>query len=172
MAARKKNILENQNGQSIIEFLLFLPFMLMMYSVTMSISNSINASINQQKIARSYWHYINMNNSTIPAPLRGGAEPSNSWQVFGSSIVGWSEELFEGRIPLAPCFKFVIPLGEGADDSCEESYSGTSTQFIRIQTVYGICGATYIKSDGYNNAYPRGAATSATGNVQHCIITE
>ena len=110
MVVKKLFVKNNQKGQGIIEFLLFLPFILTMYSVILSISNAINASINQQKVARNYWHYRMMNNSTIPRPSRrGGSETADSWRKFGMEIMGWSEKL-DGPVPVAPCFKFLLPL--------------------------------------------------------------
>jgi hypothetical protein len=164
-----KNIINSDDGQGLIEFLLFLPLMLMMYSVTLSISNSINASINQQKIARGYFYYRMQNNSMIPKPRRGGQEePSKNWNVFGMQIIGWNVALENNR-PVAPCYKMNLPFASSDDDSCEESYSDRTTQFIRVLTVYGVCGATYYKEDNYNVAYPitSGAQTGAS----HCTIS-
>jgi hypothetical protein len=169
--AVNKEISKNEDGQALIEFLIFLPFMLMMYSVSMSISNAINASINQQKIARSYFYYRLSNNSTFPRPRRDTAEPSTSWKVFGFQIMGWSEKLLDQN-PVAPCFKFNVPLGDGQEDGCEDTYSGASTQFIRVKTVYGVCGATYIKRDNFNIPYPAGALNFQGGNLKHCEIIE
>jgi hypothetical protein len=172
MAAKKdESQINNEDGQALIEFLIFLPFMLMMYSVSMSISNAINASINQQKIARSYFYYRLANNSTFPRPRRDDIEPSQNWNVFGFQIMGWSEKLLNEN-PVAPCFKFAVPLGDGEDDKCEDTYSGSSTQFIRVKTVYGVCGATYIKQDNYNIPYPAGALNYNGGNLKHCEIIE
>lgn len=162
-----KKILENQNGQAIVEFLVFLPFMLMMYSVGISVSGAINASINQQKVTRSFFYYRNLNNSTIPRPRRdGGTEPSTAWSLFGHQIMGWAER-FEGTEPVAPCFKFQLPLPEAANDTCDANYTDTTTQFIRVKTVYGICGATYTKENGYSVAFPKG---SGGGQIEHCVI--
>lgn len=169
-----KRKLHSERGQGILEFLVFLPFMLMMYSVTMSLSNAINASINQQKIARAYWHYRNLNNSTIPRPRRDGQK--DSWKIFGMQIMGWAEKLEGGKnTPFAPCFKFVLPLGEDASDKCEETYTGVSSQFIRVQTVYGICGATYGKGGESGNEiidFPRGALEAGITENDHCVLIE
>ena len=165
----------DQNGQGIVEFLFFLPFMLMMYSVTVSLSGSMNASINQQKVARSFFYYRMMNNSTFPKPRRSDdGEPSDAWKKFGFQIIGWAENLAGGNeSPVAPCYKFRLPLGEGADDECDEKYTGSSSQFIRIQTVYGVCGATYFRNDeGDRISFPK-SGTPDKGNVvptEHCKI--
>lgn len=141
-------------GQALVEFLIFLPFILMMYSLILSISNSINASINQQKITRSYFYFLAAGNSTLPYPGRESSDPYKSWRQFGMQIMGWSEKL-DGKNPVAPCYKFNLLLGNEDGDECESAYTEPTTQFIRIMTVYGICGATYSDNDGFPVAYPR-----------------
>ena len=168
MDAKKKNILDEQ-GQALVEFLLFLPFMLMMYSVTTSIGNAINASINQQKITRSYFFYRAQNNSTIPAPNRE-TNTHQSWRLFGMQIIGWMDRL-ENNVPLAPCYRFRVPLGDSEGDVCESPYSGTSTQHIRIQTVYGMCGATYASGNNGVVLLPGNHSSSgAAFSGQGCLI--
>ena len=130
-----------------MEFILFLPFMLMMYSVTLAISNSINGAINQQKITRSYYYHRLQNNSTLPTPgRRPRGESSGAWKTFGMQIMGWMVRLDQGgNRPLKTCYKIKLPLGEAEGDSCDDGYSERTTQFIRVGTVYGICGATYTR---------------------------
>lgn len=142
----KRKILKNEKGQALVEFLLFLPFMLIMYSITLSISNSINASINQQKVTRNYFYYLHQNTSHMPRASRGGSSPVGTWNVFGMSIIGWMEDIV-GNQPMATCFKFRVPLGETDDDACEDGYDKTTTQFIRVGTVYGVCGTTYRRNN-------------------------
>lgn len=136
-------IIENEEGQSVIEFVIFLPFLLMMYTATMSIANAINGSLNQQKVTRAYFYYTLQNNSTFPRPYRdGGSQPYNYWTQFGMQIMGWTEKLVNEE-PVMTCYKFKIPLGTAKGDSCEKSYRTTTTQYIRVGTVYGACGTTY-----------------------------
>lgn len=139
-------LLENEQGQALIEFILFFPFLLMMYSVTLSIGNAINASINQQKQTRSYFYYRLQNNSTAPTPDR---QEGNGMRFsrLGQQVNLWGVKLL-GKNPVAACFKFNVALGEAEDDSCEEAYSDPSTQYIRVGTAYGICGATYQNDNG------------------------
>ncbi len=172
VAKNKRLTFQNEDGQSIIEFLLFLPFIIMMYSVVMSLGSAINASINQQKAARGYFYYRLANNSHYPRPSRSSTtEVSDSWTMFGTQIMGWAEKLTTGasQQPVAPCFKFALPFEEAEDDACENSYTGNTSQFIRVKTVYGSCGATYMKKDGFNVSYPR---AQSYGNIQHCVIVQ
>ena len=89
-------------------------------------------------------------------------------------IMGWSIKLDGGATPVAACFKFALPLGESVDAECEEAYEGESTQFIRVQTVYGVCGATYNNSNGEIISYPRAmfGPTNAILPDDHCKIIE
>ncbi len=160
-----------EDGQGLVEFLLFLPLMLMFYSTILSISNALNASINQQKIARSYLYYILQNNSTYPKPSRRGEDPSVAWSMFGTQIIGWAESLDgSSQAPVAPCYKLNLPFESREDDACENKYSSNTTQFMRVKTVYGLCGATYVKTvTGNNLAFPLGNIVTPT-SPQHCII--
>lgn len=167
-AVKKKEIELNEDGQALVEFLLFLPFMLIMYSITLSISNSINASINQQKVTRSYFYYIHQNTSMLPRAKRDGS--TDAWTSFGMSIIGWGEKLVDSQ-PMATCFKFRVPLGETEDDSCEEGYDKTTTQFIRVGTVYGVCGTTYRRNntDVYNRILDSAVLVTSRDS---CLISQ
>lgn len=159
------DVKKNQKGQAVLEFMVFLPFILMMYSLTMSLGNSINASINQQKVTRGYFYYRMAGDSTAPQPRRGNEGFLNNMRVIGMSVRGWMKRLVSNN-PEAPCYKFNLLLGEDSDDICEEAYSEPSTQFIRVGTVYGICGATYARNQtGFLVPYPRASANVAGTNL-------
>ena len=162
---------KNQNGQALVEFVLFLPFMLMMYSIIMNVSNAINASINQQKVTRAYFYYRMQNNSMVPKPRRGSPDPSVGWTTFGMHITGWASELYNNSVPVAACFKFNIPLGSTAEDSCKEAYNKKTTQYIRVGTVYGICGTTYKKDPTGILRLPAGGISGiSTISADSCLI--
>ena len=139
---------KNQEGQALIELILFLPFMLMMYTVVVSLGDAIHASINQQKITRAYFYYRLQNNAQISKPMRGdgGGLINAGWSQFGHYFIGWSDYLNSDN-PIAPCFKLNLPFAPGAGDTCEASYTSQTTQFVRVATVYGICGATIRKAE-------------------------
>jgi hypothetical protein len=147
MAAKKRSLIQNDRGQAIIEFAIFLPLMLILYSTVMSIGNAINGSINQQKATRSYFYFRVQNNSTVPKPIRGGAPgPYIGWNTFSMYMFGWRDKVTSGAtpVPMTACYRLRLPLQEDESDVCEEPYTDTTTQFIRVATAYGICGATYI----------------------------
>jgi hypothetical protein len=166
----QNQILKDDKGQALMEFVLFLPFMMMMFLSILSISNSINGSINQQKIVRGYFYYRASNNSTIPRPSRTGSESSDGWQTFGMQIIGWAER-FQGNTPVAPCYKFQLPFADDTEDSCEAAYSTPQTQFIRVQSVYGICGATYTKgAANHNERHPLIANPTQVTSGSACLL--
>lgn len=139
----------NQKGQALIELIIFLPLMFMFYSMISGFANAINGSINQQKITRAYFYYQVQNNSTVPKPSGSWRD----WRSFGMFYIGWKEKFASGDgvegTPVAPCYKLSIPLAAAGNDNCAEKYTTPSTQHIRVQTVYGICGATYNRQDSF-----------------------
>jgi hypothetical protein len=172
----------NQKGQALIELILFLPFMLMMYTVVVSLGDSIYASINQQKITRAYFYYRMQNNSQISKPQRndGGGLINSTWTQFGHFFIGWADYL-NSDSPVAPCFKLNLPFAPGAGDSCDTSYTNLTTQFVRVATVYGVCGATIGKgteSPGDFVELPGGMAGSGSSildtilDASNCLISQ
>lgn len=138
----------NQKGQALIELIIFLPLMFMFYSMIAGFANAINGSINQQKITRSYFYYRAQHNSTLPKP--DVDKTFTNWKTFGMYIIGWREYFAAGgQKPVSPCYKLTVPLGTNGTDNCEEPYTTPNTQYIRVQTVYGICGTTYERFDSY-----------------------
>jgi hypothetical protein len=142
---------DNQKGQALIELIIFLPLMFMFYSMISGFANAINGSINQQKIARSYFYYRVQGNSMVPKP--DADQTYMNWKTFGMFYVGWKDK-FISQKPISPCYKLSIPLAPGATDNCEDRYMTKSTMFIRVQTVYGICGASYARSDTFVSLIP------------------
>jgi hypothetical protein len=136
--AKMKN---KQKGQALIELIIFLPIMFMLYSLISGFANAINGSINQQKVTRAYFYYRAQNNSTIPKPDVGRI--FINWSKFGMFFIGWKEYFSSGDLPMLPCYKVSIPMKATATDKCEEKYTKTTSQYIRVGTVYGMCGATF-----------------------------
>ena len=141
-----KNIMKNETnekGQALIELIVFLPLMFTLYSVISGFASSINGSINQQKIARAYFYYRAQNNSTIPKP--DADKVYQSWGRFGMFYIGW-KDYFKGQgVPVMPCYRVSIPLKAANRDLCENTYTTETTLYVRVGTVYGTCGATFLQ---------------------------
>ncbi len=130
----------NQKGQALIELIVFLPLMFTVYAIISGFANAINGSINQQKFTRSYFYYRIQNNSTVPKPDK--ERTYSQFSQFGMYFVGWKLSFVDFQ-PMAPCYKVSIPMRSAPRDNCTESYSEPNTLYMRVGTVYGVCGATY-----------------------------
>jgi hypothetical protein len=168
-----KNFKSSQSGQALIELIVFLPLIITLYSVISGFANSINGSINQQKVTRSYFYYRIQNNSNIPGPR--SFYPN--WKVFGMYYIGWKDK-FEGSEespdPIMPCYKVSIPFKNEPEDACGEAYTKKESTWIRVGTVYGVCGTTFFNNNGKVFAVPDGgfADFSVLTERDGCIITQ
>lgn len=135
-----------ENGQALIEFIIFLPLLITLYSVVGGYAGSINGSINQLKITRSYFYSRALNNSTLPGPSISGNY--KTWSRFGMYFIGWKDYFLGGNTPVMPCYKVNIPFKGSTPDRCEDPYTATSSLYVRVGTAYGICGATYENRGG------------------------
>ena len=148
MVVKNKKLL-SEKGQALVEFMLFLPFMLIMYTLVLSVSSSINGAINQQKVTRGFFYYRAMNNSVMPKPRRG-ENFYQKFRIFGMQVSGWKIKTI-GDSPVLACYKFRVPMSAGVEDqNCDERYPAGFTQFVRVGTVYGICAETHLTDDSNN----------------------
>lgn len=154
-------MMKNEKGQALIELIIFLPLIVTLYSVISGFANSINGSINQQKITRAYFYNRIQNNSTIPGPgVVRGEYPA--WSLFGMFYIGWKDYFKNAGSPVMPCYKVNIPFKDSPKDKCEDSYNTAVTLWVRVGTIYGICGATYLHSNQKVFSVPDGGMTPFT----------
>lgn len=164
-----KEILKNEQGQALVEFVLFLPLMLVMYVTIVSLGNAINGSINQQKIARGYFYSRILNNSTIPKPSKRDQSFRN-WRQFGMFFIGYAERK-EGNTPVSACYKLELPT-PSSENTCDK-YAKTSTTFVRVSTAFGICGGTYLRSNDdvtWTSAASNQDGVRVASSIQGCTI--
>lgn len=167
-----KRNLKSQKGQALIELIIFLPLIVTLYSVISGFANSINGSINQQKITRAYFYNRIQNSSTFPGPGLVMDE-FQSWRSFGMFYIGW-KDYFKGDEPVMPCYKVSIPFKDSPQDKCEDSYSTEKTLWVRVGTVYGVCGGTFYHSSGNVFYVPDGGFGSFSSVVDKssCLISQ
>lgn len=164
---------KTQKGQALIELIIFLPLMITIYSVIGGFASSINGSINQQKITRAYFYYRVQNNSTIPGPTAN--TQFDQWKQFGMFFIGWRDYFKDGSTaPVMPCYKISIPFKEAPSDKCEDKYTDPKTLWVRVGTVYGICGQTYLHQNGSVYYLPDliGGDFKQTIDLNSCLITK
>jgi hypothetical protein len=163
---------KDQSGQALIELIIFLPLLFTLYSMISGFASAINGSINQQKVTRSYFYFRAQNNSMLPKPDEG--KTFLAWRKFGMYMIGWKDYFEGGDSPVMPCYRISIPLTPGNGDKCGERYTTESTQYIRVATVYGICGATFMKNSSSNSVFyapdMRGVGFEELVDVTSCLI--
>lgn len=136
---------KNQKGQALIELIVFLPLMFTFYSMISGFAGAINGSINQQKATRAYFYYRVQGNPFVPKP--DADDTHQGWGKFGMFFVGWMDQM-QSDNPVAPCYRVSVPMAKNKNEKCDQAYSEQSTQYIRVGTAYGICGATFVRAQG------------------------
>lgn len=172
---KKKNIfLENEKGQAIFEFVIFLPFLIFIYTAFVNISSSINGSINQQKATRGYLYRILLQDSK--APNRNNLEylSSQGRNVIGMSSVGWRVKSKGDTQSYGACYKFLSLFGSGEGEECDDLRVGElQSNFIKVFTFYGVCANTYMRSkNGFfeeTHFFRNGLYSNVVGSDQ-CVL--
>ena len=139
MDAKKKR----SHGQAIFEVILFLPFLIYLFKLIITFGNSINGSINQQKILRSTY-YLYVNNSSYILRKEDLEELlSAGFKSAGFLALAWAKEERDTQI-IASCYKIDKLFGNPSEEQCDErAPQSDRTDFIRIFTYYGVCGPYY-----------------------------
>ncbi len=144
--------IKNQKGQSIFEFLIFLPLLVMLIGVFYSFGNSLNMSINQQKQVRGYFYYITKGNSYGITYGNLKELKDAGIRKVGMFSLGWRiKESSSGKNSFATCTKIVSSLSGGDEDCDSDSrVAEGASKFIRAFTMYGICTNSFAALDnGY-----------------------
>lgn len=164
-----KKILESK-GQALIEFILFLPLLIGIYSFVKGYAQSIFSSINQQKIIRSYFYYRIQNSSMFPVPATIQGVYQN-WNYFSVFFIGWMDYNYQDY-PIMSCYKPDIFFNAGENELCQESYSEKVTPWVKVGSVYGVCGASYYQTNGNVYLIPEGknVPVGVISDQRSCII--
>ena len=163
MAARR------EDGQALMEFVIFIPFLIGLLSLMFTVAGAINGSINQQKSARGYFYHTIKGNSTLPLSRTVMNLKSIGMKGIGMFSIGWTDEIINGNQPVAPCYQVNSLMAGELDDECKEPYNHADqkSRFIKVFTMYGVCGNFYyITNKGnYRHAVQEGSSNAA------CAIT-
>lgn len=173
-----KTILKNQKGQAIFELIIFLPFLIFLYTIYSTTGNAINGSINQQKAVRGYFYGLLRGNSYINTTTDLDEFSEKAISVVGFSALGWREKSASGgQRSFAPCFKFSSLLKNDSSEECdskerdEDNDGQPISRYVRVFTFYGICGPVYnkISDGGAGNYYDINPAQQ--NNPGNCILS-
>ncbi|HLE11250.1 MAG: hypothetical protein A2504_10715 [Bdellovibrionales bacterium RIFOXYD12_FULL_39_22] len=133
----------NHQGQAIFEFIAFLPVMILLYYLLITVSSAINGSINQQKVVRGYFFQLNRYNSMSSDINDLLTFAGGGIKYAGMDMIGWTtmEDTGQTTTPLAACYEMKLFAGE-APEKCNDRSSPT-TNFIKPTTVFGLCSTSY-----------------------------
>ncbi len=156
-----------QKGQALFEFIVFIPFMLVLITTMVTIVGSINASINQVKATRGYLYAILNNNSAgINSDLLRKYKDSYGLSVVGAYAIGWREQA-DGENSLASCFKISTFVGEKPEnEKCEDQVTEAYSTFIKVKTMYGICTGTYTLSENMGLDWRMASSTNSCALIE------
>ncbi|MDH4466551.1 MAG: pilus assembly protein [Bacteriovoracaceae bacterium] len=171
ISTTEKKIIDNENGQALIELVVLFPLFIMMFGFLINVGNSINVAINQQKVTRAYFYAYAKSNSMFPLNDSFYPDsPLSQWTQFSMSFIGWRERFKSGtQLPRLACVRLKIPYLPIKETTCE-SYQQEKTEFIRIGTVYGLCGATYTRA-GAPDQFFRGVVSSPADVASEAACT-
>lgn len=146
-----KKILSNEKGQAFFEMIMFVPFMLFLFTLIVTFGSAINGAINQNKILRGYFWHITRHNSygTPQSTLKVLADKGVT--EVGLHVIGYREQREGSDKSHAACYRINRFFGGTKDETCEEPSAGEdSTAYIRVYTLYGVCAASYgAVNDGF-----------------------
>ena len=132
-----------------------------MFIVLVTVTSSINGSINQLKSTRGYFFYSIKNNSNVPTASDLNSYKINGLTHVGAYSFGWKSSGSNKNV-FSPCYNMPKFLGGGSStkgerwsgikatpvatgETCESSipYDVGFSSFIKVATVFGICSASY-----------------------------
>jgi hypothetical protein len=160
----------NQEGQAVFELLIFLPFLLFLYTIYYTAGNAINGSINQQKAVRGYFYTLVKGNSYLSTSLDLKDNKDHNILLVGFNAIGWRDHSPDQKNSIAPCFTFSSLLKSNTSEKCEgdERDEEGSSRYIRLFTFYGVCGPTYtLGKDGSFTIEPNAQGIGGNGS---CIL--
>lgn len=169
--------IKNQKGQSLFEFLVFMPLLVMLIGVFYSFGSGLNMSINQQKAVRGYFfHLLKGNSYGINFPDLVYLSNAGVKRV-GVFSIGWRvKESSGGKQSFGSCFKVSNVLAKNDGEECEGSDRPTegSSRFIRAFTMYGLCGNSFVESNGsyYWSEDPGDAGRSNQIKFEDCTLSK
>lgn len=149
----REKMIKNNKGQSVVEFLFFLPFIIVLFVMTIAITSSINGAINQQKAARSFFFFISKSNPKYPSLQNLSRFSGRGLKTVGVQVIGWMD-YGKGEVPVAPCYSLESLISDVASDTCEApgaSDGDATSKFIRSYTLFGVCSSYVYKTDNQNH---------------------
>lgn len=165
-----KDIFNNEEGQALFEAMIFIPILLYLVVMMITIGNSINTAINHNKAARTYTFYIMRGNSDAVGKFDIN-RLNGTLSELGNFMIGWSDEMggAGGESPIAPTFQIpTLPWAPAAEENCQDRGDPEDTTCIKVFTLFGVCGETFNKTGDalFRNTDPGIATLNSSCNFK------
>ncbi len=150
----------DENGQSVIEFLIMLPVMIAMVIILVRVNTAVQISIVNQKYARSHTLALAFNSPIYPARRRSDGSPGLAMgqmveKGYNRMVIGVSENAMSeddgGRYSPKAVTQMVArsqttSLGAGPDKEEPDRRSE-----VRVRTTVSLCSNTWViqKNSGW-----------------------
>lgn len=135
----REGLLKSESGQSVVEFLIFLPLLVGITSLLIRVNTLIQISIVDQKYARAQTFFLTYNHAYYPQ-LTYRLDPDIGLIKTGSNqmVLGVSDNLISrGATPLASTQNIVRPGKQvgNTDPQAEPSSRG----IVRVRDTVALC---------------------------------
>lgn len=135
----KEKFIMDERGQAFFEMIMFVPFMLFLFTLIVTFGNSVNGAINQNKITRGFFYATTRNNSygmtfSTLSSLQGRGVGN-----AGLHVIGYRDTA-EGENPFGACYRINRFFGGRKEEECKDPIRGAEeSSYIRVFTFYGVC---------------------------------
>lgn len=149
MDVKQKQKILNDKGQAFFEMIMFVPFMLFLFTLIVTFGSAVNGAINQNKILRGYFWHITRNNS-YGAPMSTLTTlGSKGVTQVGLHVIGYRESREGTSKSHAACYRINRFFGGTKEEECESPDRGADNYaYIRVYSLYGVCAASYSFLNG------------------------
>lgn len=138
----KKNIHSKKRGQSMLEFALLLPIIILIFKIMIETQSTMNTAIVNQKYARSSLHYLFFNHRVymelVFTKLASGKMARRYWVGISDNILFGQQENIQPKAPERP----IGGLGKGpvVEEPPQTEYDEiTERQRVRIRVTAFTC---------------------------------
>lgn len=134
----KKSTLD-QKGQAFFEMIMFVPFMIFLFSLIVTFGNSVNGAINQNKITRGFFFATTRNNSYGMNSNDLTLLKDRGVSITGLHVIGYRGKK-EGEVSYGACYRINRFFGGKKEEECTDAINGANeSSYVRLFTFYGVC---------------------------------
>jgi hypothetical protein len=156
-------MLTNTSGQSLIEFLFFLPLMIGIFYIIFLTNNAIQISIVNQKYVRSQTLFLNLNSPVYPRIDLREAMESDASNMFTTGVSGNVNETGGDTYPPEAATQSIVRPRSRNIGSEDPQAEPNERGLVRVRTTLTICTQPNFVLTGNNEIQRLTSAAFAEG---------